>query len=242
MVSATAAFALRVSAGAVEGIRGKAIQDAFLGTIASSPGNLLLLLFFTQIITFLVQQIKKANNPFSSDSYSQCIPGTDPNAPTPTSPGGSSPSGGPGTTLQKGYYWIRAVADPNFHKYLQTKPQYVPGTAILDSYTSAGQFQIVDGQLEQLITDGLLYANVQPAPDASANKLSVTFNTTKNAYGTFAFSGDAVQWSHPDVKRQNLSAWLVCAAQTLWINLGAYGYMTPAGCADQTIDRYQTHE
>ncbi|EHK97298.1 hypothetical protein M7I_6928 [Glarea lozoyensis 74030] len=95
--------------------------------------------------------------------YSQCVPGTAP-APEPTpvttsaGGGGSAPTTtagntpaatGPGTTLQSGYLWIRAVAAPNFHKYLQTKPMYSPGTAIMDSYTTAGQFQIVSGQLVQ---------------------------------------------------------------------------------------------
>jgi hypothetical protein len=51
------------------------------------------------------------------------------------------------------------------------------------------------------------------------------------------FSGDAVQWSIPTITRQNLSAWLVCGKQSLWINLGAYLYMTPAGCADQTVSQ-----
>lgn len=90
----------------------------------------------------------------------------------------------------------------------------------------------------QLITGGLLYANVEHQANSTVNKLGVTFSTQQNTYGTFAFSGDAVQWSAPDVTRQNLSAWLVCANQTLWINLGAYGYMTPAGCADETIHYY----
>jgi hypothetical protein len=155
-------------------------------------------------------------------------------APSTTLSGGSSSASGPGTTLQSGYLWIRAVEAPNFHKYLQTKPEYTPGTAILDSYTTAGQFQIVSGQLVQLIAGGgLLYANVEQNTTAAV-KLAVSFNTTKNAYGTFVFSGDAVTWSTPDIKRPNLSAWLVCANQQLFINLGNYDYMTPAGCADET--------
>ena len=155
-------------------------------------------------------------------------------APSTTASGGSS-AAGPGTTLQSGYLWIRAVEAPNFHKYLQTKPEYSPGTAIMDSYTTAGQFQIVSGQLVQLIAGGsLLYANVQQNTTAAV-KLAVSFNETKNAYGTFVFSGDAVTWSTPDIKRPNLSAWLVCANQQLFINLGNYDYMTPAGCADETV-------
>ncbi|KAE8442058.1 hypothetical protein EG329_003866 [Mollisiaceae sp. DMI_Dod_QoI] len=140
--------------------------------------------------------------------------------PTNVSVGASSATG-PGTTLQSGYLWIRAVEAPNFHKYLQSKPLYSPGVAILDTYTSAGQFQIVSGQLVQLINSTYsLYANVQQNTTAAV-KLSVSFNTTKNAYGTFVFSGDAVTWSTPDIKRPNLSAWL-----------------TPAGCADETIHFY----
>ena len=66
----------------------------------------------------------------------------------------------------------------------------------------------------------------------------MTFNTTKNTFGTFAFSGDAVTWNVSSISRPNLSAWLVCDAQELWINLGAYDYLTPTGCADETIHYY----
>ncbi|PVH82782.1 carbohydrate-binding module family 1 protein [Cadophora sp. DSE1049] len=196
---------------------------------------------------------------FSSEYYSQCIPGTaapsSSTAPTTiattsktsmpttlattTSSGGAVPTGsdtGPGTTLQTGYYWIRAVAAPNFHKYLQTKPIYLPGTAILESYTTAGQFAIVDGQLVELLTPTtFLYANVIASTVSGATKLAVEFKTAKNTYGTFAWSGDALQWSVAGLSRPNLSAWLVCEGQSLWVNLGSYGYMTPAGCVDQTV-------
>lgn len=158
-----------------------------------------------------------------------------------TSAGSGSASGtGPGSTLQTNYLWIRAVEDPNFHKYLQTKPTYSTGLAILDSYTTAGQFNIVNGQLVELIDNKgtLLYANVLPQSDPSKNYLPVSFSTSKNTNGTFAFSGDAVTWSSPGVARQNNAAWLVCANQQLFINLGAYDYNTPAGCADETIHFY----
>ncbi|KAF4637691.1 hypothetical protein G7Y89_g387 [Cudoniella acicularis] len=180
--------------------------------------------------------------------YSQCVPGVvavvppaadSGAAPTKTSSASVPPStAGPGTVLQSGYYWIRAVEAPNFHKYLQSNPLYSEGGAILDTYTTAGQFQIVSGQLVQLITGGFLYAVVEKQANSTVNKLAVSFSKDKNTYGTFAFSGDAVQWSVPDIKRQNLSAWLVCGAKSLWINLGAYGYMTPTGCADETIHYY----
>ena len=167
--------------------------------------------------------------------------------PTPPTTGAASPtlsgdtgtgtaSSFPGTTLQSGYYWIRAVESPNFHRYLQTSPEYVPGTAILGNYTSAGQFNIINGQLVELVTGGLLYANVEMQENSTVTKLAVTFETTQNTYGTFDFSGDAVEWSVASISRPNLSAWLVCANQ-LYINLGAYDYMTPSGCADETVRR-----
>jgi hypothetical protein len=111
----------------------------------------------------------------------------------------------------------------------------VPGTAILQNYTTAGQFNIINGQLVELIQGGLLYANVQVQPNSTVTKLAMTFETSENTYGTFAFSGDAVQWSVASIDRPNLSAWLVCEDQQLFINLGAYDYLTPAGCADETV-------
>ncbi|KAK8080307.1 hypothetical protein PG997_008125 [Apiospora hydei] len=119
---------------------------------------------------------------------------------------------GPGTTLQKGWYWVRAVAAPNYHKYLQTKPAVAAGTALLESYTTAGQFNVVDGQLVENTGEG-------------------------NGFGAFAFQGDALTWSAPEVQRQNVAAWLVCKDQALFINTGAYAYQTPAGCSDQTVRR-----
>jgi len=139
--------------------------------------------------------------------------------------------------LQTGNLWIRAVQAPNYHKYLQTKPANTPGTAILDSYTTAGQFNIVDGQLVNKIANPPLYMWVEePADKASPPRtLATWFNTTKSTLGTFAFQGDAVSWTSPSIKRQNTAAWLVCKGQALFINTGAFNYQTPAGCSDQTV-------
>ena len=162
--------------------------------------------------------------------------------PLPTATG--KPAGsGPGTILQTGYLWIRAVAAPNFHKYLQSKPLYATGPALMNDYTTAGQFQVVDGQLVQLVSAPgepvkLLYATVSPEKVINDASLAVTFTTTKNTYGTFKFGGDDLQWSAPGVTRPNPSAWYVCAGQQLYINLGNYMYLTPSGCADQTIHYY----
>jgi hypothetical protein len=141
------------------------------------------------------------------------------------------------TTLQNGAYWIRAVVPPNYHKYLQTIPANVPGTALLESHTTAGQFQIESGQLVNKVSNPPLYMWVEePADKANPPRtLATSFNTTKSTFGTFAWQGDTLTWSHPDVKRQNVGAWLVCAKQALFINTGAYGYQTPSGCSDQTV-------
>ncbi|OTB06483.1 hypothetical protein M426DRAFT_111451 [Hypoxylon sp. CI-4A] len=151
-------------------------------------------------------------------------------------------SAGPGDTLQSGWYWIRAVAAPNFHKYLQTKPAYSSGTAILENYKTAGQFNVVDGQLVANTGDGSapLYLHVEKPADLASppRTLATAFNETENDFGAFEFQGDALTWSDPDVKRQNLAAWLVCADQALFINTGAYAYETPSGCSDQTIHYY----
>lgn len=194
--------------------------------------------------------------------YSQCLPGTastiastSSSVPTTTSKastltsttsskssvtttttgGGGSAGSGPGPTLQAGYYWIRAVEAPNFHKYLQTAPEYTTGIALMGDYTTAGQFNIVNGQLVELITGGLLYAVVSPQSNSTETKLAVTFSKSQNTYGTFAFSGDAVTWTIPSISRPNTAAWLVCTGQQLFINLGPYDYNTPAGCADETV-------
>ncbi|CAN9365312.1 unnamed protein product [Alternaria alternata] len=199
-----------------------------------------------------------------SDYYSQCQPGAAPAPtaepqpdpvpePTPTtfttvSPGAptvsSTPSGsGPGKTLQSGYYWIRAVAAPNFHKYFQTKPLYSTGSALLGDYTTAGQFQVVDGQLVELVSAPgepvkLLYAVVSEERSINGMSLAVSFSESKNTYGTFAWGGDDLQWSVSGVNRPNKSAWYVCTGQKLYINLGNYLYQTPSGCADQTVHYY----
>ncbi|KAI1647875.1 uncharacterized protein F4817DRAFT_94954 [Daldinia loculata] len=161
---------------------------------------------------------------------------------TSASPVAPRQSSGPGTTLQSGWYWVRAVASPNFHKYLQTKPGNAPGTAILESYKTAGQYNVKDGQLVANTGEGgaPLYLHVEKPADLAnpPRTLATSFNTTENTFGTFVFQGDALAWSVPDINRQNLAAWLVCKDQALFINTGAYGYQTPSGCSDQTIHYY----
>lgn len=126
---------------------------------------------------------------------------------------------------------------------MQTKPLYGTGPALLGDYTTAGQFQVVDGQLVQLVSAPgapakLLYAVVSETRYINDKSLSVTFSASKNTYGAFAWQGDGLTWSVAGVTRPNSAAWYVCTGQQMYINLGNYLYQTPAGCVDQTIHYY----
>ncbi|KAJ2982992.1 hypothetical protein NUW54_g10679 [Trametes sanguinea] len=136
--------------------------------------------------------------------------------------------------------------DPNFHQYLRSEVINTAGDAVLGDYTTAAQFQIVDGQLIQMVPDGSkLYAVVEARSDPSVMKLKMSWSTTPasgaNA-GTFMWSGDTVEWSIPTIQRPQLNAWLVCpdadGNKDVYINLGPYDYNTPPGCADETIHAY----
>lgn len=166
---------------------------------------------------------------------------------------------------------MRAVSEPNFHKYVQSSPLLGEGPLVLESHTTAGQLQIVDGQLVQLVSEAgaaedLLYAVVTtekthggrecplllsshpsllPSAPSSrsltgppAGTLAVSWSTTPNAYGAFAWQGDGLTWSTPEINRPNAMAWYVCEGQRMYVNLGPYLYQTPEGCADQTIHYY----
>lgn len=153
-------------------------------------------------------------------------------AQTPTPTSGTNP----GPTLVSGWYYVRGVAEPNFHSYLQSQPTGLPSTAFLDDATQAGQYNIIDGQLVYFTGEGgELYMHVEQPADLTQRKLSTWFETVENAYGTFAFQGDTLTWHVDEIQRPNEAAWLVCEEQELFINTGAYLYETPEGCADQTV-------
>ncbi|KAF2741090.1 hypothetical protein EJ04DRAFT_592747 [Polyplosphaeria fusca] len=194
-----------------------------------------------------------------SDFYSQCQPGAVSNPqpdPQPEEPAASSvlsasptasskPSGaGPGKQLQSGYYWVRGVTAPNYHKYVQSKPLYATGAAVLGDYTTAGQLQVQSGQLVQLVSgpgekpEKLLYGIVSETRSINNASLALTWSESKNTYGTFKWGGDDLQWSVSGINRPNPSAWYICTGQLMYINLGNYMYQTPSGCADQTIHYY----
>ncbi|KZV75608.1 carbohydrate-binding module family 1 protein, partial [Peniophora sp. CONT] len=190
----------------------------------------------------------------SNEYYSQCLPGAAP-APTTTaatvgSTGGAAPTStaagsGATPTLVAGWSFIRAVEDPNFHKYLRSETANKPGTAVLGDPTTAAQFVIQDGQLIQyanLDSATPLYANVEARANSTVMKLGLTWETTPDPSGTFVWGGDTVEWSSPTISRPQTNAWLVCPDAAgnlvLFINLGNYDYMTPPGCADETIHAY----
>ncbi|KAF2138752.1 carbohydrate-binding module family 1 protein [Aplosporella prunicola CBS 121167] len=165
---------------------------------------------------------------------------TTPTTPTASAPASTNP--GPGATLQEDYLWIRAVEEPHFHAYLQSAPLYGAGPAVMANYTTAGQFNVVDGQLVQLVGEGaggeVLYGVVAEEKSKNDQALAVTFSAEKNTYGTFGWQGDGLTWSAEGVSRPNAIAWYVCEEQHLYINLGNYLYNTPDGCADETIHYY----
>ncbi|RYC55445.1 hypothetical protein CHU98_g10771 [Xylaria longipes] len=149
-------------------------------------------------------------------------------------------------TLQSGYYWVQAVASPNFHSYLQAAPTVTsspgPGDAYLRPAQNAGQFNIVDGQLENnpgSSGGGMPYIRVEDPTDKTQRTLQTWFDTTENPYGKFAFQGDTLTWTVADISRPHAGAWLVCGNDgQLYINAGAYAYDTPSGCVDQTWPDY----
>lgn len=114
----------------------------------------------------------------------------------------------------------------------------------MDNSSTAGQFNIIDGQLVYDTGSGTtdaLYMWVEDPSDKTQRTLKTWFNTTENTYGTFAFSGDTVTWADPDVSNRNEGAFYVCPGNStsgenaLFVNTGAYDYETPSGCYDVDV-------
>ncbi|KAK1751346.1 hypothetical protein QBC47DRAFT_434299 [Echria macrotheca] len=209
---------------------------------------------------------------YVNDWYSQCIPGvasttttssvtsttttsmttmktiTTPSAPVtstiPTTSADSSPTPGTPTptTLENGWFWIRAVATPYYRSYLQAAPTATaaPIPAVLSKNTGAGQFNVISGQLvyNRFGAGKQQYMHVENPADKTQRKLRTWFDATPNDYGAFAFQGDTLIWTVADITRPNAAAWLVCEGDMLFVNTGAFLYNTPAGCFDHTIHSY----
>ncbi|KAJ7253031.1 hypothetical protein B0H12DRAFT_601723 [Mycena haematopus] len=195
--------------------------------------------------------------------YSQCLPGSATTSSTTTKSSSSSltttistttvsttgtisttsTSTAPANTatLMPGWSFVRAVEAPEFHEYLMSETLGTASPAVLGDYTHAAQFQVVNGQLIQYTGGTNLYAIVEPPANSTVTKLGMHWATTPDTLGTFVFSGDSLEWSSPTVVRQQTNAWLVCPTGTtlnVYLNLGAYDYMTPAGCSDETLNAY----
>lgn len=123
---------------------------------------------------------------------------------------------------------------------------------MLDGPSTAGQFNIIDGQLVYDTgggaASGALYMQVEDPADKTQRALATWFEATANTYGNFSFSGDTVTWVDPDVARGNTAAFYVCpsnsssssaggavAENALFVNTGAYDYETPSGCYDVDV-------
>lgn len=90
----------------------------------------------------------------------------------------------------------KPIPYPESHRILSTvltPPKGTASDAVMNDASTAGQFNIVNGQLVQLInTSGtLLYAHVTLRADSTVNKLLVTWQTTPDTYGTFGFQGSS---------------------------------------------------
>ncbi|KAK4095760.1 hypothetical protein N658DRAFT_490458 [Parathielavia hyrcaniae] len=160
----------------------------------------------------------------------------------------SGNAGATPTTLEPGWYWIRAVASPYYCSYLQAAPTPTPvpapatpgPNALISSPSRAGQFNIISGQLVWHRFGGLppMYMHVENPIDRTLRKLRTWFAASPNTHGTFGFQGDTLTWSVADISRPNSAAWLVCAGGELFVNTGPFLYQTLAGCFDYTIHSY----
>jgi len=168
-------------------------------------------------------------------------PTTTPVTPTTTT---AAPSGT--VSLIPGDSFIRTVEQPDFHLYLQSEVLGAASDAVVASPSVAALFQVVNGQLIQEIPGGTnLYAQVEGQENSTVTKLKMSWATTPasgaNA-GTFVFSGDSLEWTIPTIDRPQANAWLICpdaeGNNDVYINLGNYDYMTPAGCTDETLNAY----
>lgn len=154
--------------------------------------------------------------------------------------GGTSPTP---TTLQEGWYWIRAVATPNYRSYLQAAQPTAPAAeataaAVIASPSSAGQFKLEAGQLvyNRFGSGPDLYMHVEDPADRTQRRLRTWFDEGQNAHGAFGFQGDTLTWAVADIARPNTAAWLVCGeSKELFVNTGAFLYDTPEGCFDHTV-------
>ncbi|TDL21807.1 hypothetical protein BD410DRAFT_771148 [Rickenella mellea] len=178
--------------------------------------------------------------------HSQClVPATTTTEPTTTSdpPTPTATAGPLGATLLPGNFWVYSDEAPNFQWYLQSSVSGAASPAVVGDSTTAAQFQLVNGQVvQQLGAGNVLYLNVDTSGVASgATYIPTFFAATPNPNGTFGFQGNGLTWTSAGISRPFLGAFLACETPgypAIYINLGAYGYNTPLGCSDETLNSY----
>jgi len=146
-------------------------------------------------------------------------------------------------TLLPNQLFIRADEQPDFHYYLRSITQNMPGDAVIGPTTTAAQFNVVSGQLVQYTPGGtLLYGQLYP-PAANTTRMKLFFSTTPATNVTWSFSGDALNAATPGFTQNQGGIWLACAdvsatTPNVYVNMGNFDYLTPTGCADETLNYY----
>ncbi|TDL20457.1 carbohydrate-binding module family 1 protein [Rickenella mellea] len=146
-------------------------------------------------------------------------------------------------TLLPGDFWVYATEAPNLHKYLQSALPGYPLNAVLGSYTTAAQIQLVNGQVVQQAGAGeLLYLNVNLTGIASkatnlTTNLETFFALRPNPRGTFGLRNNRLTFTAEGIRRPNISEFLACGTGAV-LNINFGGYKGPAGCTDVTLNSY----
>ncbi|KAF7968989.1 hypothetical protein HWV62_28718 [Athelia sp. TMB] len=170
-------------------------------------------------------------------SYTSTTP-TSSSGPTSTVPWAAGTA-----TLLPNQLWIRADEDPEFHFYLQSKVLNSPGDAVISNPATASQNQIVSGQLIQYLpSGGELYLGVYPNVTGTT-RLKLFWATAPQTNVTWAFQGDGVEGNVPGFTTAATGNFLACTdtsttAPNIYLDLGAFDYLTPAGCASETLNYY----
>ncbi|KAH8113772.1 carbohydrate-binding module family 1 protein [Phellopilus nigrolimitatus] len=195
---------------------------------------------------------------YSNEYYSQCLQGTasssSATAPatsttsassggggTSSIPSGTATAGPTGATLLTGNLWVRADEEPDFHTYLQSAGVWHCWPGCVWSYTTAAQFQLNNGQVGA--TAGRRKCSLSQCEHHNCIKCYLPPDILRNdggGHGDLGIPGDGLTWTAASIPRQDIGAFLACGTgvPSVNVNLGAYDYMTPAGCADETLNYY----
>ncbi|KIJ57146.1 hypothetical protein M422DRAFT_773824 [Sphaerobolus stellatus SS14] len=129
-------------------------------------------------------------------------------------------------------------------KYLQAMaPGNTAGDAALGPVSSAGQFNIVSGQLVQVTPDGsTIYGQVGPLDPQTPGQLKLLWSSSPSTNATFSFdsygTGGLVTTVKGVNQNQQIGFLLNCGdsnvVSDVYLNLNPYS-AAPAGCATTTM-------